>query len=184
MITIPRIRGYRSRAINALASAIERNRPIPGPGLLATQGPAGTVLSLARPPADPASAFTLWAPIITHNPSPTYCTISFDKPWYLRSPLYRFPTSPTFDLVPAATPDGLYYCAVTILLLTNAIDTTLRLAKTASSVVFTNTLPTVAEALTYRLLVCTLTHATVDSQSIWSVTDRCIISIPELGHQV
>jgi hypothetical protein len=56
MKPLPKLKGFRSRAINAMADAIERNRPIAGPGLLSTQGPAGIVLSLARRPADVSAA--------------------------------------------------------------------------------------------------------------------------------
>ena len=51
MIIIPKINGYRSRVINALIDALSRQRPVAGAGLIASETPTGTILSLARPPA-------------------------------------------------------------------------------------------------------------------------------------
>jgi hypothetical protein len=51
MTIIPKIAGYRSRVINALIDAISRQRPVAGAGLIASETPTGTILSVARSPA-------------------------------------------------------------------------------------------------------------------------------------
>ncbi len=46
---IPKISGFRSAVINALIDAVAAARPLAGPGLLARETPAGTLLTLAGP---------------------------------------------------------------------------------------------------------------------------------------
>lgn len=47
MILIDKIKGFRSRVINALIDAVRAQRPVPGPGILAYETPGGTILRLA-----------------------------------------------------------------------------------------------------------------------------------------
>ncbi|MFZ4397182.1 MAG: hypothetical protein ACOYOU_16325 [Kiritimatiellia bacterium] len=57
MIIPSHISGFRSSIINALIDAVARQRPIPGPGLLASETPGGTLITLARAAARPDTGF-------------------------------------------------------------------------------------------------------------------------------
>jgi hypothetical protein len=88
MIHLPHISGFRSGIINALIDCLARQRPVAGPGILTTEGPGGTVISLLKRTPDtftlPATAELLtpdyvfsktvvdgvttygWTPTVTH----------------------------------------------------------------------------------------------------------------------
>lgn len=60
MIFLQKIAGFRSGIINALIDCVRMQCPVAGPGVLLSEGPGGTVISLLPPPA-PYSAPHAWA---------------------------------------------------------------------------------------------------------------------------
>jgi len=51
MIFLQKIAGFRSGIINALIDCVRMQSPVAGPGVLLSEGPGGTVISLLPPPA-------------------------------------------------------------------------------------------------------------------------------------
>jgi hypothetical protein len=178
MTPLPTIRGFRSGIINALSARVRMQRIIPGPGLLASEGPGGTALTLARPSPEAPATPSPWAPAIVKDPVTSINTITFSNPIFLRSPKYVVPAEPTFDLT-ANDGSGDYYCGVKISVLTDVIDSTLLLDKTLANVVYTSLAAANADADYMRLLVCIVTYDA--TAATFALKLRCITSVPELG---
>jgi hypothetical protein len=173
MIFLQKISGFRSGIINALIDCVREQRPVAGPGVLLSEGPGGTVITIDR--RSPAiDAPTPWAPTIGD------ATLTIADPIYLRSPKYVIPADLTFSLV-AADGSGDYYCGVKISVIDGTIDSTLLISKTLSNVVYTSLSAANADADHMRLLVCILTCSVTGAVTTWSIKLRCITSIPELG---
>jgi len=172
MIIPAKIHGFRSGVINALIDRVRMQRIIPGPGLLAAEGPRGTALTLSRPsPAAPATP-SPWACAVSDT------TLTITNPIFLRSPKYFCPATLTYSL---AADDGAgdYYCGVKISVIDGTIDTTLLISKTLATVVYTSLAAANADADYMRLLVCIVTYdATAET---FTLKLRCITSVPELG---
>jgi hypothetical protein len=64
MISIAKISGFRSGVINALIDCVRMQRPVAGPGLLISESPGGTVISLGRrtdlPSTENITVITAW----------------------------------------------------------------------------------------------------------------------------
>ena len=175
MMHISKISGFRSGVINALIDCVRMQRPIAGPGLLITEGPGGTVLSLARRNSASGSADadpTPWAPAISGS------TLTITDPIYLRSPKYTIPATLTYSLA-ASDGAGDYYCGVKISVLDGTIDSTLLISKTLANVVYTSHAAANADADYMRLLVCIVTYDA--TAATFTLKLRCISSVPELG---
>ena len=64
MIFLQKIAGFRSGIINALIDCVRMQCPVAGPGVLLSEGPGGTVISLLPPPApysDPHAWEVKWS---------------------------------------------------------------------------------------------------------------------------
>jgi hypothetical protein len=175
MINLSKISGFRSGIINALIDCVRMQRPVAGPGVIITEGPGGTAISLARRTSSGSSDPSPWKPTISTT------TLTISDPIYLRSPKYTIPSNLTFSLS-ANDGAGDYYAAVKISVLDGTIDSTLLLDKTLATVVYTSLAAANADADYMRLLVCILTCA-IGSGGVetWSLKLRCITSVPELG---
>jgi hypothetical protein len=169
MTTLTKTRGFRSGVINALIDCVRMQRIIPGPGLLATEGPGGTALTLARPSAS-GIVPSPWAPSISGT------TLTITDPIFLRSPKYFAPATLTYSLA-ASDGAGDYYCGVKIAVSDGSIDSTLLISKTLATVVYTSLAAANADGDYQRLLVCIVTY----DGATWSLKLRCITSVPELG---
>jgi hypothetical protein len=172
MIIPAKIRGFRSGVINALIDRVRMQRIIPGPGLLAAEGPGGTALTLARPSASDPATPSPWAPTVSDS------TLTITDPIFLRSPKYFCPATLTYSLA-ASDGAGDYYCGVKISVLDGTIDSTLLISKTLANVVYTSLAAANADADYARLLVCIVTYDAM--AATFALKLRCITSVPELG---
>jgi hypothetical protein len=141
-----------------------------------------------------APSSLLWNPVITQYVAPVEAAPEADPPVeevvevqpsvtfknciYLRAPVYKLLTDPTFSLEswPSA---GEYYCGVKISVIDGSIDSTLLMSETLSDVVYTTIDAANADADYMRLLICKLKY---DSDKMkWSLLLKYISSVPELG---
>jgi hypothetical protein len=172
MIFLQKISGFRSGVINALIDCVRMQCPVAGPGMLLSEGPGGTVISLARPSASASQVSTPWAPSISDS------TLTITDPILFRSPKYTIPATLTYSLA-ASDGAGDYYCGVKISVIDGTIDSTLLISKTLANVVYTSLAAANADADYMRLLVCIVTYDS--TAATFTLKLRCISSVPELG---
>jgi len=176
-MTIPsKISGFRSRAINALIDAVARYRPLPGPGLLATEGPGGTVLSLARPPAsgsaDLPQAWDVRIALDTESEDLVW-RLTFLRAIVVRGPVTRvYPTDPQLELpLDASTPYSDYWCGAEFDVETMLV--TVRVSKLPSDV-FDTTVPvdySRVRRLLYKLRASRPDEEQTAANTTWAVTE-------------
>ena len=148
MITLNYIAGFRSGVINDLIDCVRMQRIIPGPGLLVSEGPGGTALTLARGSADAGPAPRPWH--ITFNGLYATCSDCV----YMRGPVTIAATVAPLTL----SLDDAYIAAHI-----NLADGTAILAEGASIAAVTDAAPldddTLAKVLLYRVFKITDTYA-------------------------
>jgi len=130
-----KIKGYRSRVINSLIDAVARYRPLPGPGLLATEGPGGTVLSLARAPASGGVVPKAWDVQIALSTESEALVwrLTFLRAVAVRGPVTRIYEDPNVVLpLDSGIPYSDYFCGVEFD--TGTMAATVRVSQTAADV--------------------------------------------------
>lgn len=183
MVIIGKVRGYRSRAINALIDALARQRPVAGPGLLAAEGPGGTVLSLARRPAAAGAGDELpWTPRLYRDESDAW-RLEITRCGYVRGPVTVLLADLDFEL-PDPPEDGAGDYWVGVQIDTEAGDAAEELlCSQTPSDVFDSTPP--SDQYFKRLLyVFTYTEASEGVDASWSIKSGWYRLLPELGAYV
>lgn len=187
MVTISKISGYRSRVINTIIDALTRQRPVPGPGLLATQGPGGTVLYLARSSGVDGGGgggeLLPWTANIYQDEDDAW-RIKFVRCGYVRGPVTRIiDPDPDFELpAPPDSGSGIYWIGVKIDTETGLVAPPILCSKSASDV-FDVTPP---EDEFFRRLLCTITYTEAEEETpaSWAIKDGWYRLLPELGAYV
>lgn len=187
MVIIQKISGFRSRVINALIDAVARNRPVGGPGLLTTQSPGGTVISLARQSGAPADEVQLpWTADLYNLPGQGW-TVYFRRCGYVRGPVMRFlAEDPMFPLDdPPAGGEGDYWIGVTINTITGTTEADLLCSRTPWKIF--DDRPPEDEFFRKPLYTFTYTAAKEATEnelavpSLWAIKDGWYRLLPELG---
>ena len=193
MVTLPKISGYRSTIINAIIDALTRQRPIPGPGLLATEGPGGTVISLSRSSHHSLTTELPWTPRIYHDG--TEWRIELRHCGYVRGPVTRLLGTGGSGTLDYPLPDvaaGDYYVGVQINTDTGNLadeddESPLLVSQDAADVIW---IAPSADSPYFRRLICTATceiTAGIDDDPpavSWSIKSMWHRLLPELGAYV